>query len=43
MKLVRYGRAGAEKPGLVGEDGLLRDLSLVVTSRPAHRPASPTV
>jgi len=30
MKLVRYGRAGAEKPGLIGEDGLLRDLSRVV-------------
>jgi 2,4-diketo-3-deoxy-L-fuconate hydrolase len=30
MKLVRYGRAGAEKPGLIGEDGALRDLSRVV-------------
>ena len=30
MKLVRYGRAGAEKPGLVDEDGTLRDLSRVV-------------
>jgi 2,4-diketo-3-deoxy-L-fuconate hydrolase len=30
MKLVRYGRAGAEKPGLVDESGLLRDLSRVV-------------
>jgi 2,4-diketo-3-deoxy-L-fuconate hydrolase len=30
MKLVRYGRAGAEKPGLLGEDGALRDLSRVV-------------
>ena len=30
MKLVRYGRAGAEKPGLVGEDGVLRDRSRVV-------------
>jgi len=30
MKLVRYGRAGAEKPGLVDEDGVLRDLSRVV-------------
>jgi 2-keto-4-pentenoate hydratase/2-oxohepta-3-ene-1,7-dioic acid hydratase in catechol pathway len=27
MKLVRYGRAGAEKPGLVDADGRLRDLS----------------
>ena len=30
MKLVRYGRAGAEKPGLVGAEGTLRDLSRVV-------------
>ncbi len=30
MKLVRYGRAGAEKPGLIDEDGILRDLSRVV-------------
>jgi 2-keto-4-pentenoate hydratase/2-oxohepta-3-ene-1,7-dioic acid hydratase in catechol pathway len=30
MKLVRYGRAGAEKPGLVDEDGAVRDLSRVV-------------
>lgn len=30
MKLVRYGRAGAEKPGLIDEDGQLRDLSRVV-------------
>jgi 2,4-didehydro-3-deoxy-L-rhamnonate hydrolase len=30
MKLVRYGRAGAEKPGLIDADGMLRDLSRVV-------------
>src|SRR6185436_878226 len=30
MKLVRYGRSGAEKPGLVEADGTLRDLSRVV-------------
>jgi 2-keto-4-pentenoate hydratase/2-oxohepta-3-ene-1,7-dioic acid hydratase in catechol pathway len=30
MKLVRYGRAGAEKPGLIDEAGTLRDLSGVV-------------
>jgi 2,4-diketo-3-deoxy-L-fuconate hydrolase len=30
MKLVRYGRAGAEKPGLIAEDGTLRDLSRVM-------------
>jgi 2,4-diketo-3-deoxy-L-fuconate hydrolase len=27
MKLVRYGRAGEERPGLVGPDGTIRDLS----------------
>ena len=30
MKLVRYGRAGAERPGLIDEDGAVRDLSRVV-------------
>lgn len=30
MKLVRYGRARAEKPGLIDADGKLRDLSRVV-------------
>ncbi len=30
MKLVRYGRPGAEKPGLVDVDGTLRDLTKVV-------------
>ena len=30
MKLVRFGRSGAEKPGLVDADGTLRDLSRVV-------------
>lgn len=30
MKLVRYGRAGKEKPGLIADDGTLRDLSAVV-------------
>jgi 2,4-didehydro-3-deoxy-L-rhamnonate hydrolase len=30
MKLVRYGRPGQEKPGLVDPDGTLRDLSRVV-------------
>jgi 2-keto-4-pentenoate hydratase/2-oxohepta-3-ene-1,7-dioic acid hydratase in catechol pathway len=30
MKLVRFGRAGAEKPGLIDPDGKLRDLSRVV-------------
>ena len=30
MKLVRYGRAGAERPGLMDAAGRLRDLSRVV-------------
>ena len=30
MKLVRYGRAGAEKPGVIDAAGALRDLSRVV-------------
>jgi len=30
VKLVRYGRAGAEKPGLIDADGRVRDLSRVV-------------
>lgn len=30
MKLVRHGRLGSEKPGLLEEDGTLRDLSRVV-------------
>ncbi len=31
MKLVRYGRPGKEKPGLLDEEGKLRDLSAIVT------------
>src|SRR5713101_1361227 len=30
MRLVRYGRPGAERPGLIDPDGSLRDLSRVV-------------
>ena len=30
MKLVRFGAAGAEKPGLIDADGKIRDLSGVV-------------
>ena len=30
MKLVRYGAPGKEKPGLIDEDGRVRDLSAVV-------------
>ena len=31
MKLVRYGRPGKEKPGLIDEEGKLRDLSGMIT------------
>ena len=27
MKLVRYGAPGREKPGIIGDDGKIRDLS----------------
>jgi 2,4-didehydro-3-deoxy-L-rhamnonate hydrolase len=30
MKLARYGRPGAEKPGVIDEDGRIRDLSRVI-------------
>lgn len=30
MKLLRFGPAGSEKPGLLGEDGAIRDLSAIV-------------
>jgi 2,4-didehydro-3-deoxy-L-rhamnonate hydrolase len=30
MKLVRYGRPGAEKPGVIDDEGTLRDLSRVI-------------
>ena len=30
MKLVRYGKSGKEKPGLIDADGQLRDLSAVI-------------
>jgi 2-keto-4-pentenoate hydratase/2-oxohepta-3-ene-1,7-dioic acid hydratase in catechol pathway len=31
MKLLRYGPVGAEKPGLLDKDGVIRDLSVVVS------------
>ena len=37
MKLVRYGARGSEKPGLLDKDGILRDLSAVVSR---HRSAN---
>ncbi|MFM2239342.1 MAG: hypothetical protein RJA69_716, partial [Pseudomonadota bacterium] len=30
MKLVRYGKPGQEKPGLIDAQGQLRDLSKVI-------------
>ena len=30
MKLVRYGRSGQEKPGLIDADGAIRDLSAII-------------
>ena len=30
MRLVRYGRLGAEKPGVIGADGKLRALASVI-------------
>ena len=30
MKLVRYGRPGAERPGAIDADGALRDLGRVL-------------
>ena len=30
MKLVRYGNPGQEKPGLIDDQGHLRDLSKVI-------------
>ena len=37
MKLVRYGQAGKEKPGLIDAQGRLRDLSGVIADiTPAH-------
>ena len=31
MKLVRFGPAGQEKPGILGDDGVVRDVSSIVT------------
>ena len=30
MKLVRFGAAGAEKPGIIDRDGTIRDLSSLI-------------
>ena len=31
MKLLRYGQIGSEKPGVLGNDGKIRDLSGLIT------------
>ena len=36
MKLVRYGRPGREKPGMIDTEGKLRDLSGVVDDIGPH-------
>ena len=36
MKLVRYGPPGKEKPGLIDEDGNLRDLSRKIPGHQRH-------
>ena len=36
MKLVRYGRLGHEKPGMIDAEGKLRDLSGVVEDIGPH-------
>lgn len=40
MKLLRYGPVGKEKPGLLDEDGKIRDLSAVISTSTA-RPSAP--
>jgi hypothetical protein len=35
MKLVRFGPAGREKPGIVDKQGKIRDLSRIVPTSPA--------
>jgi hypothetical protein len=42
MKLVRHGRPGAERPGVIDEDGKLRDLSRVTRDiTPSSLPTEP--
>ena len=37
MKLVRYGKVGKEKPGLIDVDGNIRDLSHIIADiTPEH-------
>jgi 2-keto-4-pentenoate hydratase/2-oxohepta-3-ene-1,7-dioic acid hydratase in catechol pathway len=36
MKLVRYGQTGAEKPGLIDDDGKIRDLSAHIDDINSH-------
>ena len=44
MKLVRFGAAGKEKPGIIDKNGKIRDLSKIVKDidgEALRRPASP--
>jgi 2,4-didehydro-3-deoxy-L-rhamnonate hydrolase len=41
MKLVRFGAAGAEKPGMIDADGKVRDLSGLVRNWRACAPSTP--
>ena len=45
MKLLRYGPPGQEKPGLLGPDGKIRDLSGTVRDLDGETlsPASPSI
>src|SRR5262245_2507241 len=43
MKLVRYGRPGAEKPGVIGPDGRLRALSKVIDDITPDMLSGPTL
>ena len=36
MKLLRYGNAGEEKPGLIDQSGKIRDLSSVIAVSYTH-------
>jgi 2-keto-4-pentenoate hydratase/2-oxohepta-3-ene-1,7-dioic acid hydratase in catechol pathway len=36
MKLLRYGNVGSEKPGMLGTDGVIRDLSAHIDDVAAH-------
>jgi ureidoglycolate lyase len=43
MKLLRYGSAGAEKPGLLANDGTIRDLSNVIRDIDGYALSDPSL